>query len=238
MCLCERLRLWAFSNPSPFEGHLFYLQIAQLKYKNGNSSSTQKQPVSDGIVSQWTPARPAIWQLFRYQSLSLLLSSVRFIQGKVQAVKAPLLLSTCWSNYRPSCSFLELANCCLLAVVFNWSVLILMKCVNMMWFSSPELFRISTYVRFPNSGVTERSLAKAGWFYTGVGDRVQCFRCNATAEGWQVGDCPIEKHRQLSPSCSFIQSLPSTANLLSSSHSAFSPLRIAPALAVRSNEVS
>lgn len=112
-------------------------------------------------------------------------------------------------------------------------VVIPKKCVNMKSLSSPELFRISTFARFPSSGVTERSLARAGWFYTGVGDRVQCFRCNVTAEGWQVGDCPTEKHRQLSPSCSFIQSLPSTANLLSSSHSAFSPLRIAPAIPVR-----
>uniref|UniRef100_A0A3B3ZPQ1 RING-type domain-containing protein n=1 Tax=Periophthalmus magnuspinnatus TaxID=409849 RepID=A0A3B3ZPQ1_9GOBI len=62
------------------------------------------------------------------------------------------------------------------------------------------------FARFPSSGVTERSLARAGWFYTGVGDRVQCFRCNVTAEGWQPGDCPTEKHKQLSPSCSFIQS--------------------------------
>jgi len=117
------------------------------------------------------------------------------------------------------------------------SVTSLRKCVDMMCFSSPELFRISTFARFPASGVTERSLAKAGWFYTGVGDRVQCFRCNVTAEGWQTGDCPTEKHRQLSSACSFIQSLPSTANLLSSAHSAFSPLRIAPSIPVRSLEV-
>ncbi|XP_061608230.1 baculoviral IAP repeat-containing protein 2 isoform X1 [Phyllopteryx taeniolatus] len=96
--------------------------------------------------------------------------------------------------------------------------------------NSSELFRISTFARFPPSPVTERSLARAGWFYTGVGDRVQCFRCNVTAEGWLAGDCPAEKHRQLSPSCSFVQSLPSAANLLSSSHSAFSPLRVAPAV--------
>ncbi|KAK7926145.1 hypothetical protein WMY93_008455 [Mugilogobius chulae] len=96
--------------------------------------------------------------------------------------------------------------------------------------NSSELFRISSFARFPSSGVTERSLARAGWFYTGVGDRVQCFRCNVTAEGWQPGDCPTEKHKQLSPSCSFIQSLPPTTNLLSSSHSAFSPLRIPPNL--------
>uniref|UniRef100_A0A8C8JP71 RING-type E3 ubiquitin transferase n=1 Tax=Oncorhynchus tshawytscha TaxID=74940 RepID=A0A8C8JP71_ONCTS len=96
--------------------------------------------------------------------------------------------------------------------------------VNLQYDNSSELFRISTFALFPTAAVTERTLARAGWFYTGVGDRVQCFRCNVTAEGWQTGDCPTERHRQLSPSCTFIQSLPSTANLLSSSHSAFSPL--------------
>ncbi|XP_005161213.1 baculoviral IAP repeat-containing protein 2 isoform X1 [Danio rerio] len=92
--------------------------------------------------------------------------------------------------------------------------------------NSSELFRISTYAKFPTTAaVTERSLARAGFYYTGLGDRVQCFRCNVTADNWQSGDCPAERHKQLSPNCSFIQSLPATANLLSSSHSAFSPLR-------------
>ncbi|XP_055792877.1 baculoviral IAP repeat-containing protein 2 isoform X1 [Salvelinus fontinalis] len=96
--------------------------------------------------------------------------------------------------------------------------------VDLQYDNSSELFRISTFALFPAAAVTERTLARAGWVYTGVGDRVQCFRCKVTAEGWQTGDCPTERHRQLSPSCAFIQSLPSTANLLSSSHSAFSPL--------------
>lgn len=108
--------------------------------------------------------------------------------------------------------------------------------------NSSELFRISTYAKFPATApVTERSLARAGFYYTGVGDRVQCFRCSVTADNWKSGDCPAERHKQLSPTCSFIQSLPATANLLSSSHSAFSPLRnvailqlSAPATAVAS----
>ncbi|KAL6469991.1 hypothetical protein MHYP_G00211100 [Metynnis hypsauchen] len=92
--------------------------------------------------------------------------------------------------------------------------------------NTSELYRISTFAKFPSTApVTERSLARAGFYYTGVGDRVQCFRCNVTAENWQSGECPAERHKQLSPNCTFIQSLPSTANLLSSSHSAFSPLR-------------
>ncbi|MBN3323193.1 BIRC2 protein, partial [Atractosteus spatula] len=92
--------------------------------------------------------------------------------------------------------------------------------------NSSELFRISTYAKFPpNAAVPERSLARAGFYYTGVGDRVQCFRCNVTAENWQLGECPAERHRRLSPTCTFIQSVPSSASLLSSSHSAFSPLQ-------------
>ncbi|XP_015196862.2 baculoviral IAP repeat-containing protein 2 isoform X2 [Lepisosteus oculatus] len=92
--------------------------------------------------------------------------------------------------------------------------------------NSSELFRISTYAKFPpNAAVPERSLARAGFYYTGVGDRVQCFRCNVTAENWQLGECPTERHRRMSPTCTFIQSVPSSASLLSSSHSAFSPLQ-------------
>ncbi|KAJ8266318.1 hypothetical protein GJAV_G00129040 [Gymnothorax javanicus] len=102
---------------------------------------------------------------------------------------------------------------------------------NLQYDNTSELFRISTFAKFPASvAVTERSLARAGFYYTGVGDRVQCFRCNVSAENWQSGECPSERHRQLSPTCSFIQTLPSTANLLSSSHSAFSPLRNVPVL--------
>lgn len=97
--------------------------------------------------------------------------------------------------------------------------------------NTSELFRISTFAKFPSTApVTERSLARAGFFYTGIGDRVQCFRCNVTIDNWQSGECPAERHKQISPNCTFIQSLPSTTNLLSSSHSAFSPLRNATIL--------
>lgn len=97
--------------------------------------------------------------------------------------------------------------------------------------NTSELFRISTFAKFPSTApVTERSLARAGFFYTGICDRVQCFRCNVTIDNWQTGECPAERHKQMSPNCAFIQSLPSTANLLSSSHSAFSPLRNATIL--------
>uniref|UniRef100_A0A673TX67 Baculoviral IAP repeat containing 3 n=1 Tax=Suricata suricatta TaxID=37032 RepID=A0A673TX67_SURSU len=78
---------------------------------------------------------------------------------------------------------------------------------------SCELYRMSTYSAFPASApVSERSLARAGFYYTGGKDRVRCFCCGLTLDNWKPGDRPLEKHRRLYPSCSFIQSL-SAANV-------------------------
>ncbi|XP_053564555.1 baculoviral IAP repeat-containing protein 2 [Bombina bombina] len=88
---------------------------------------------------------------------------------------------------------------------------------------SCELYRISTYSRFPNNvPVSERSLAKAGFYYTGVEDKVKCFSCGLMLDNWKKGDNPSEKHKRLYPSCSFILNAPSL-NLGSSLYSAFSP---------------
>ncbi|XP_043547057.1 baculoviral IAP repeat-containing protein 2 [Chiloscyllium plagiosum] len=85
-----------------------------------------------------------------------------------------------------------------------------------------ELYRISTFAHFPsNALVSERSLARAGFYYTGVSDKVQCFSCGITVDNWQVGDNAFERHRRCNPSCSFIQSLPSVEHF--SVRSTFSP---------------
>ncbi|XP_042813480.1 baculoviral IAP repeat-containing protein 3 isoform X2 [Panthera tigris] len=73
---------------------------------------------------------------------------------------------------------------------------------------SCELYRMSTFSAFPaGAPVSERSLARAGFYYTGRKDRVRCFCCGLTLDNWKQGDSPLEKHRRLYPSCSFIQSL-------------------------------
>ncbi|XP_005346842.1 baculoviral IAP repeat-containing protein 3 isoform X2 [Microtus ochrogaster] len=73
---------------------------------------------------------------------------------------------------------------------------------------SCELYRLSTYSAFPAGvPVSERSLARAGFYYTGVNDKVKCFRCGLMLDNWKQGDSPVEKHRQLYPSCSFVQTL-------------------------------
>ncbi|XP_051011847.1 baculoviral IAP repeat-containing protein 2 [Acomys russatus] len=73
---------------------------------------------------------------------------------------------------------------------------------------SCELYRMSTYSAFPAGvPVSERSLARAGFYYTGVNDKVKCFCCGLMLDNWKQGDSPVDKHRQLYPSCSFVQTL-------------------------------
>ncbi|XP_004689103.1 PREDICTED: baculoviral IAP repeat-containing protein 3 [Condylura cristata] len=73
---------------------------------------------------------------------------------------------------------------------------------------SCELYRMSTYSTFPAGiPVSERRLARAGFYYTGVNDKVKCFCCGLMLDNWKQGDSPIEKHKKLYPSCSFVQNL-------------------------------
>ncbi|XP_071990298.1 baculoviral IAP repeat-containing protein 2 [Engystomops pustulosus] len=88
---------------------------------------------------------------------------------------------------------------------------------------SCELYRISTFSKFPSSSpVSERSLAKAGFYYLGTDDKVKCFKCGLMLDNWKRGDNAIEKHKKFYPSCSFIQNV-SSINLGASLFSAFSP---------------
>lgn len=90
---------------------------------------------------------------------------------------------------------------------------------------SCELYRMSTFSTFPvNVPVSERRLARAGFYYTGVQDKVKCFSCGLVLDNWQPGDNAMEKHKQVYPSCSFVQNMLSLNNLGLSTHSAFSPL--------------
>ncbi|XP_074072660.1 baculoviral IAP repeat-containing protein 2-like [Macrotis lagotis] len=89
---------------------------------------------------------------------------------------------------------------------------------------SCELYRISTYSAFPvNVPISERSLARAGFYYTGVNDRVKCFCCGLILDNWKQGDNAIDKHKKLYPSCTFIRNLIAANNLGSSSQSEVCP---------------
>ncbi|KAM6157813.1 baculoviral IAP repeat-containing protein 3-like isoform 2-T2 [Rhynchocyon petersi] len=88
---------------------------------------------------------------------------------------------------------------------------------------SCELYRISTYSTFPTGvPISERSLARAGFYYTGVNDKVKCFCCGLMLDNWKQGDNAIEKHKKLYPSCRFIQNLSAVSSLGSTSQCALS----------------
>ncbi|NXL57009.1 XIAP ligase, partial [Chordeiles acutipennis] len=68
-----------------------------------------------------------------------------------------------------------------------------------------EHYRLGTFVEFPlGCPVSASVLARAGFVYTGEGDKVKCFSCHTTTEGWAPGDSAIERHKKLSPNCKFI----------------------------------
>ncbi|NWT04148.1 XIAP ligase, partial [Mionectes macconnelli] len=68
-----------------------------------------------------------------------------------------------------------------------------------------ECCRLGTFVEFPlDCPVSASALARAGFVYTGEGDKVKCFSCHGTIGGWASGDSALERHKQLSPNCKFI----------------------------------
>ncbi|NXG13353.1 XIAP ligase, partial [Grallaria varia] len=68
-----------------------------------------------------------------------------------------------------------------------------------------ECCRLGTFAGFPlGCPVSALTLARAGFVYTGEGDKVKCFSCHTTIEGWASGDSAVERHKQLSPNCRFI----------------------------------
>ena len=69
--------------------------------------------------------------------------------------------------------------------------------------------RLSTFSDWPNTAkVAAADLARAGFFYTGGTDRVQCAFCRGYLRNWVDGDTPEGEHRRHFPDCPFIISLP------------------------------
>ncbi|XP_066570775.1 E3 ubiquitin-protein ligase XIAP isoform X2 [Amia ocellicauda] len=65
--------------------------------------------------------------------------------------------------------------------------------------------RIESFQNFPRSDlVSPQRLARAGFYYTGEADRVQCFSCRQTVDNWRNGDAPAERHQQVSPQCTYL----------------------------------
>lgn len=66
--------------------------------------------------------------------------------------------------------------------------------------------RIKTFNTWPRQ-IKQRpeELAKAGFFYTGVGDNVECYQCNIKWCDMLEDAVPMEEHAVLSPFCEFLK---------------------------------
>uniref|UniRef100_A0A3Q2TZ12 RING-type E3 ubiquitin transferase n=1 Tax=Fundulus heteroclitus TaxID=8078 RepID=A0A3Q2TZ12_FUNHE len=68
-----------------------------------------------------------------------------------------------------------------------------------------ELERLRTFHNWPaEAPVASGDLAKAGFFFLGSGDKVQCFCCGGVLRYWEPGDSPAVEHKRHFPTCSFI----------------------------------
>jgi len=64
------------------------------------------------------------------------------------------------------------------------------------------LHRLSTFVNWPSTALISPSkLAKTGFVYTGVRDRVRCYLCSAEIDGWENGNNPVSRHREVRQDC-------------------------------------
>uniref|UniRef100_H3CEA9 RING-type E3 ubiquitin transferase n=1 Tax=Tetraodon nigroviridis TaxID=99883 RepID=H3CEA9_TETNG len=68
-----------------------------------------------------------------------------------------------------------------------------------------EKDRIRTFREWPaDAAVAPADLAKAGFFFLGPRDAVQCFCCGGILRCWVQGDSPGDEHRRHFPTCCFI----------------------------------
>jgi E3 ubiquitin-protein ligase XIAP len=66
--------------------------------------------------------------------------------------------------------------------------------------------RLCTFTEWPISlKMRPADLSRAGFFYTGIGDRTQCFFCGLGLKDWKDDDDAWREHVRWSPKCFFIR---------------------------------
>ncbi|XP_013391201.1 E3 ubiquitin-protein ligase XIAP-like [Lingula anatina] len=71
-----------------------------------------------------------------------------------------------------------------------------------------ESDRLATFVNWPSgASVRPRDLARAGFFYVGTEDRVQCAFCEGVLRDWEPGYQPMQEHRIYLSTCPFVLGL-------------------------------
>ena len=57
-------------------------------------------------------------------------------------------------------------------------------------------------------GVSPTSLANAGMWYAGAGNKTYCYFCRAVFYNWSAGLEPMKEHIKLNPACGYLRLLP------------------------------
>lgn len=69
-----------------------------------------------------------------------------------------------------------------------------------------EAARCRSFAEWPRTMKQKpKELAEAGFFYTGVGDRVNCFSCGGGLKDWDENDDPWEQHAQWLSKCRYLK---------------------------------
>ena len=66
--------------------------------------------------------------------------------------------------------------------------------------------RLKTFCTWPKQMIPDKyALAKAGFVYTGKGDKVACYRCGVPILDWERTDNVWNEHNRWSPSCEYLK---------------------------------
>ncbi len=67
--------------------------------------------------------------------------------------------------------------------------------------------RVKSFKQWPKCFVLTdiNKFCETGFFYTGVGDKIECFFCGLRLKHWNGGDDPTDQHVIWSPSCVFLK---------------------------------
>ena len=69
-----------------------------------------------------------------------------------------------------------------------------------------ESARLASFENWPDSApVKPPALARAGLYYTTMGDKVKCPFCLGSMYNWEVGDVPFAEHARHYPACAFVK---------------------------------
>jgi len=64
--------------------------------------------------------------------------------------------------------------------------------------------RLLTFNNWSVEFLNPYGMAQAGYFYTGIQDRVKCLLCMTEYSNWQQNDFPFDKHAFQSPQCPYV----------------------------------